>query len=604
MTVDIPDSVESLGYSVFSGCTGITEVSIGGGLTSVYSGVFSGCTLIDTVSIARGTTVIGSDMFSGCTSLKSVTMPNTIETIGESAFNSCTSLTSITIPDSVTSIGNSAFYNCKSIESLKIGANVRSIGGYAFQNCTKLPSITIPQSVESMGYDTFKGCTGITMATINGKLTSISDGTFQNCTSLTTVKIADGTTLIGSSMFYGCTALKSVTMPDSVVTIGGSAFYGCQSLTSLRMSANVTSIGGSAFFNCKGITSVSLPEIESIGSYAYEGCSSLKTVSLGGYLDKMGYSAFEDCTSLTTVNFAQGATIIGNSAFYNCTALKTVTIPHPFLQIGSVELNDDNLKDNNVFYNHPADMVIYGKSGSFAEQFAVANGIKFSTNAVKVNVSQCNITLGATTNYFRGTRVKPVVTVKYGGKTLKAGTDYSTSYTNNLSVGTASVKITGKGAYTGTVTKTYKIIARSIANCDIQLSSTSYYFNGTRIKPTVKVYCNGTELYSGNYVATYSENLSAGTAKITLTGKNNLTGTAVRTFKINPRNIANCTVTLTKNSSNKYQPKVTVKIGSTALYNGNYTVSYKTSADKKTVTVKLTGKNNLAGSVTKTYKVV
>ena len=110
-------------------------------------------------------------------------------------------------------------------------------------------------------------------------------------------------------------------------------------------------------------------------------------------------------------------------------------------------------------------------------------------------------------------------------------------------------------------------------------------------------------MYNGNYTVAYSNNLSAGTATITLTGKKNLKGTVTKTFKINPRNIANCTVELTKNASNKYQPTVAVKIGSNTIYNGNYTVKYTTSSDKKTVKVTLTGKGNLAGTVTKTYTV-
>ena len=223
--------------------------------------------------------------------------------------------------------------------------------------------------------------------------------------------------------------------------------------------------------------------------------------------------------------------------------------------------------------------------------------------ATGMNIELCDIALTSTSQFFRGTRIKPVITVKNGVETLKIGTDYKAVYSNNLSVGTATVTIIGIGKYTGSVTKTYDIIQRSINNCDVMLDSDIYSFNGTRIKPSVKVYCNGTEMYNGNYTVTYSNNLSAGTATITLTGKRNLKGTVTKTFKINPRNIANCTVELTKNSANKYQPNVAVKIGSNTIYNGNYTVKYVTSSDKKTVKVTLTGKGNLAGTVTKTYTV-
>ena len=225
------------------------------------------------------------------------------------------------------------------------------------------------------------------------------------------------------------------------------------------------------------------------------------------------------------------------------------------------------------------------------------------TYKVTCPISECSIELSSETSYFRGIRIKPVVKIMNGETALKQGTDYTVSYFDNLSVGTARVVITGKGYYTGTTEKTFEIVQRSIANCQVELSAENYYFNGKRFKPTVKVFCNGTEMYSGNYTVTYSNNLSAGTATITLTGKKNLKGTVTKTFKINPRNIANCTVVLTKNSANKYQPTVAVKIGSNAVYSGNYTVKYVTSADKKIVKVTLTGKGNLAGTTTKTYTV-
>ena len=243
------------------------------------------------------------------------------------------------------------------------------------------------------------------------------------------------------------------------------------------------------------------------------------------------------------------------------------------------------------------------ESGWTSSMDSFANNVTCRYKLKSTSISSCTISLPTATQYFRGTRIRPVVTIKDGNKVLKSGTDYTISYTNNLSVGKATVTITGKGDYTGTVTKNFDIVQRSIGNCDVELGATNYYFNGTRIKPSVKVYCNGTEMYNGNYTVAYSNNLSAGTATITLTGKKNLKGTVTKTFKINPRNIANCTVELTKNSANKYQPTVTVKIGSTSVYNGNYTVKYVASADKKTVKVTLTGKGNLAGTVTKTYTV-
>ena len=68
---------------------------------------------------------------------------------------------------------------------------------------------------------------------------------------------------------------------------------------------------------------------------------------------------------------------------------------------------------------------------------------------------------------YTGSAVKPFVSVKYGNTVLKNGTDYELSFSNNVKVGTASVKITGKGLYTGTVTKSFKIVKDETSNADI-----------------------------------------------------------------------------------------------------------------------------------------
>ena len=57
-------------------------------------------------------TSIGTEAFSGCSGLTSVTIGNSVTTIGNEAFSGCSGLTSVTIPNSVTSIGKKAFDGC------------------------------------------------------------------------------------------------------------------------------------------------------------------------------------------------------------------------------------------------------------------------------------------------------------------------------------------------------------------------------------------------------------------------------------------------------------------------------------------------------------
>ena len=66
--------------------------------------------------------------FSGCSGLTSVTIGNGVTTIGDRAFFGCSGLTSVTIPDSVTTIDDYAFYNCSGLTSITLGKGITKIG--------------------------------------------------------------------------------------------------------------------------------------------------------------------------------------------------------------------------------------------------------------------------------------------------------------------------------------------------------------------------------------------------------------------------------------------------------------------------------------------
>ena len=81
-----------------------------------------------------------------------------------------------------------------------------------------------------------------------------------------------------------------------------------------------------------------------------------------------------------------------------------------------------------------------------------------------VNLSKCTITLAKKSYTYTGKAIKPKVTVTYKGKTLKKGTDYKVTYSNNVNVGKGTVKVKGLGSYTGSVKVKFKIKEKKAAN--------------------------------------------------------------------------------------------------------------------------------------------
>ena len=118
---------------------------------------------------------------------------------------------------------------------------------------------------------------------------------------------------------------------------------------------------------------------------------------------------------------------------------------------------------------------------------------------------------------------------------LKAGTDYKTTFTNNVNAGKATVRIQGLGNYSDVFTRTFAIKAKA-ATPTVKLSTSKYTYDGKAKKPGVTVKVGSTTLKSGrDYTVSYSDNVKVGTGKVKVTLKGNYTGSATKSFTIADR---------------------------------------------------------------------
>ena len=237
-----------------------------------------------------------------------------------------------------------------------------------------------------------------------------------------------------------------------------------------------------------------------------------------------------------------------------------------------------------------------------------AGSMKTSFKITQASLTYSKTNISVAPAYYTGSELTPEVTVTHDGRKLTPDTDYTVTYTSNINVTNyAQVRITGQGNYKGTLSQYFTIQKQDISNSTITLSADSFPYDGTDKRPDVTVKSgNNTLTASSDYTVSYSKNRAVGTATVTVTGKNNYTGSASKTFSIVPADIANFTASLSTetfsyNGSEK-EPSVTVKSGNKTLTSGtDFTVSYSNNVNVGTASAVITGKGNYSGSITKEF---
>ena len=169
---------------------------------------------------------------------------------------------------------------------------------------------------------------------------------------------------------------------------------------------------------------------------------------------KGNYTGSKDITFSITAKSLSAATLklSATSYAYNGSARKpgtTVTLSSKTL----VKNTDYTVTYKNNINKGTATVTITGK-GNYS-------GTKSTTFTIKaLALSKVTVTGLPKAKYYTAKAIKPALTLKYGTKTLKAGTDYTIAYKNNKAIGKATITLKGKGNFSGTVTLNFKIIPK------------------------------------------------------------------------------------------------------------------------------------------------
>ena len=312
VSIDIPDSVTTIGDKTFSYCSKLSELNIPKGVTEIGNSTFSGCIALKSITIPDSVTKIGNDAFSNCRGFTDITIPGSVKSFGDNVFNNCQKLASVKIENGVTAIGNDAFSDCANLTNIDIPNTVTDIGNRVFSNCTSLTNIDIPNSVTDIGYESFSNCTALTSITIPDSVEIINDSAFSGCTSLASVNILGSTTEVASTAFDDTQWYNS--QPDGVVYAGKAAIKYKGEMpanTSIQLKADTTSISASAFSDCINLTAITIPdEVVSIGADAFSGCTNLMSINIPDKVVSIGTGLFSGCTALSVINIPDSVTHI------------------------------------------------------------------------------------------------------------------------------------------------------------------------------------------------------------------------------------------------------------------------------------------------------
>lgn len=393
-------------------------------------------------------------------------------------------------------------------------------------------------------------------------------------------------TVLGNSTFQYCTQasdIESVTLPDSLTTIEKNAFYNCEKLKSVTIPPNVSSIGLAAFV--EGLSESSLTEIKvdpenpyfsekdgvvfskdgtklivfpsgrsgdyqipdgtvSVGDYAFYYCVNVSSITVPGSVRSLGEGAFGNCSSLTKAVLNEGLEEIGEYAFQSSSGIRDIIIPASVKSVGKNGLclssgcrirvlSTDTIWADDAFRDSA---LIAGKKDSTLQKYAEDRGYMFVELSADNRIPLQNEWFEQITPEYEynGKSHEPEIESSESAPELEQGSDYEVTYENNINAGTATIKITGKDIFCGTVERSFKItpdengmyVCYFAENNETYLETT---FKGKKVEPEVVI--DG--LVRGkDYTVTYVNNEKPGEARAELTGIGNYKGSETLYFTI------------------------------------------------------------------------
>ena len=368
-------------------------------VVAIADRAFANRTDIKTVKIPESVEKIGNNVFEGCTKITEVTFTSPDVTIGKNIFMGVRTIATITGPSGVVAKLDKSILNT-------INLTTGDITDAAFSGAKNLKAVYISAAIENIAEDAFTYCPNLSTIVVDSENLVYTSGDKANCivhvvnnyeiedTVGSEIPDGDNNWGIVETLIVGC---KNTVIYDGIETIGAYAFDGCSGLTELLIPASVTTIREGAFEGCTGLAKIEVDRnnkkyISSnnclILDYYMEliqGCKNSKigeTIYVRGQEKKLkaiSEYAFKGCTGLTSIYIPETVEKLIPGSFDGCTSLNTIEIRNLELTIdGDVFSNCTNIKNVVI----PMDWVDYfvDKSSATLNSVGILSGDKIKEN--------------------------------------------------------------------------------------------------------------------------------------------------------------------------------------------------------------------------------
>ena len=471
--------------------------------------------------------------------------------------------TEVVIPEGVTSIGDYAFIGCSSLTEVVIPERVTSIGDYAFADCSSLSGMTLPKGLISIGYEAFCGCSGLEYIKVEeGNAVFDSRG---NCNAVIETEsnmlirgckntiIPEDVTGIGKQAFCRCTSLTGIVIPEGVTGIGSGAFYECTNLEEINIPEGVAVLEANTFNGCESLKKIALPEgVKSIQGFSFQRCFSLEEINIPASVEEIG-PAFDACRSLSNITIPRGVASIASGAFSGCSSLE-------YIKVEEGNAVYDSRENCNAIIEKESGILLAGGKNTVIPEGVTSIGRSAFLGS---GLSKISIPKGVTMierDAFQYCSSLTEISISESVAEIQSYAFQGCSSLMEIAV-PESVTIIGRNAFAG---------------CNEEL-----VIFGKK----------------GSYAETYAN-------------ENNIkfSSTGMALPPIGKKTISSNNVSLSQNSytydGKAKKPTVTVKDGSkTLVQNTDYIVSYSKNINAGTAKVKITGKGNYEGTVTKNFTI-